>query len=45
MSGRAIAATLGIPEGAARVRLSRALHKLTIEYHRSEGMLERDSEK
>lgn len=45
LDGREIAAKLGISEGAARVRLSRALHKLSIEYHRSEGMLERDSER
>jgi len=45
LDGREIAANLGISEGAARVRLSRALQKLTIEYHRSEDMLERDSER
>lgn len=38
MSGRALADALGVREGAARVRLSRALRRLTDAYHRAERM-------
>jgi len=38
LSGRELADALGISEGAARVRLSRALGKLSNEYQRSEAL-------